>query len=557
MVLKTSKRQGASAPWLRFLPAVASASLLLAVPNEIPDVDPAQYLDVAAWIHRSGDWLNLRDSLGPFINKPPLMMWLQAALMWVVGETDLVARMASLLFGAVLLVAIWGIGRELKDSARGVTAATFAACSVAFHSMVAEPKVDIALASMTAVSVLGFLRARRQPGWIWLGWGGAALAVLSKGPVGLAIVAVAIAPEGLRQVWGQGAGPMHRRVLAVRPIRGLLLLAAITAPFYVALGKAQGSGSVEFLLWQQGFGRLLGQSGYSNDTTPLFFLHTALWAFAPFTPLLLHGLWRRARTLWAARALPADENRIVLWWLLLPFIAISFATFKLPQYLYWLVAPAALLAAEELEHLSEVTQRRHTWGQWGLGLVLVGAAAVGTGLWPASTGVRLGWVVIPLVIFVLGALVSRRLAAPARLVTATAAATLGAFIWLHGFFEPVLLEYQPGREWGRIIRTEDPTGTVTPWQTGTYPMFSVGFYSGRRGVHTDAAEVRRMVDAKETSVALVTKGEYAALRQAGLEVEPVASLPSFPVSRLNAAFLMPSSRASTLTWHELVKLRVR
>ena len=121
----------------RVFALLALAPLLLALPNEVPDVDPAQYLDVAGWIHRSGDWLNLRDSLGPFINKPPLMMWVQAGFMALLGETDIAARLASLLFGVVMLGAIAGIGRELKNAQRGWVAAAFAASSVAFHAMVA------------------------------------------------------------------------------------------------------------------------------------------------------------------------------------------------------------------------------------------------------------------------------------------------------------------------------------------------------------------------------------------------------------------------------------
>lgn len=541
----------------RVFALLAVAPLLLALPNEVPDVDPAQYLDVAGWIHRTGDWLNLKDSLGPFINKPPLMMWVQAGFMTVLGETDIAARLASLFFGAVMLAAIVGIGRELKDAQRGWVAAAFAASSVAFHAMVAEPKVDVAVASMTAVALWAFLRGRSRPAWLWLGWGAAGLAWLAKGPVGLALVAAALMPEGLRQAWGQGAAPLYRRIFAVRPWRGLLLVGLIVAPFYVALGRSQGLGAVDFMLFGQSIGRFTGQSGYANATTPLFYFHTALWAFAPFTPLLVHSLWRRARELLSARALPADESRVVLWWLVIPFVAISFADFKLPQYLYWLLPAAALLAAEELEQLAFAARRWHMAVQWCLGVLVTAAAMAGTWLWDFNGAVKIGWFGAPLLVFGVLAGVGWRLKDNARFVAASVAATAGLFCGWHGFFEPKLLEFQPGRELGAVIRRLDPQGTATVYLQGAAPAFSVGFYSGRRVLVTDAADIARRVRHGEVSVAVVKQGEYAALEQVGLKVEPVVSVSGFPISRLNAAFLNPSTRASTLEWLEVVRLRVK
>lgn len=541
---------------IRSLPVFAAASLLWTLLNEVADVDPAQYLDVAGWIYRTGDWLHLTDSLGPFINKPPLMMWVQAALMHLIGESDGAAHLASLLFGALMLFSVWAIGRELKDSRRGLIAAALAASSLAFHSMVSDPKVDVVLASMSTVSVWGFVRARAQPGFLWLGWGAAGLAVLSKGPVGLALVGLAIAPEGLRHAWGQSApGSFLQRVFAVKPVRGLLLVAALCVPFYVAMGASQGSESLIFLLWQQGFGRLLGQSGYANDTTPFFFMHTALWAFAPFIALLVHGLIRRGATLWKTRALPADAARVVLWWWLLPFIVISFADFKLPQYLYWLLAPAALLAAEEVEVLSEKARDWHTRAQWFLGLLFAVGAAVGTWAWQANTATHVFWTVFPPVTWLGMTVLSLRLTGTARWVTATVGVTVGTSLWLHAYFEPALLEYQPGRAWGRVVKRVDPQGTVMPW-LHIHPMFSVGFYTGRRQVSSAPAGIRDLVESGESSVALIAKGNYAPLEEVGLEVEPLASFGSFPVSRPTLQFLLPSSRPQTLTWHELVKLRV-
>src|SRR5262249_56289855 len=58
--------------------------------------DEGRYTDIARWMAGSGDWLIPRMNGLPFIQKPPLYFWLEAAAIGTVGASPFTARFVSL-----------------------------------------------------------------------------------------------------------------------------------------------------------------------------------------------------------------------------------------------------------------------------------------------------------------------------------------------------------------------------------------------------------------------------------------------------------------------------
>ncbi|MCA2978333.1 MAG: glycosyltransferase family 39 protein [Myxococcaceae bacterium] len=526
----------------------------LGLTNEIQEVDPAQYADVARRMVESGDWLHLRDGNGPFYNKPPLTMWLQAAGMLVFGVGELAVRLPGLLFAVLTMVSVFFIGRELGDERRGLAAAALTGGALSMHLMVLDPKVDAALTATTTLAIALMLVGRRRP-WLRLAaWAVAGLAVLSKGPLGLGIPVLALLPEVLRASWLPGPSTLARRLWSVWPF-GALLTALVAAPFYAAMHQTTGAGGLKYLLWDQGFGRLWGASGYLDDTTPLFFMHTALWAFLPFTPLLLVSLARRLGALVTSRALPGSVPRVALWWLLLVFGVISVSTYKLPQYLYPLTPPAALLAAEELERLDDVLASRWRWCFAGLSLVGVGFVFV-VFVWsfPASAGTVAGWGA--LVALVAAALLTwaRRLPPADGLVASAALSLVGVTAFVAGYLQPRLLEFQPSRELGQLVRALEPDTAVLPITFHESP-FSAMFYARRDVPYVAPNDVAGVITPGTSRLLLV--GPEAGLEQLhelGLGTLELASLPTYPTSRPSGRFLAAATRASAVGPMRLVRV---
>ncbi|MBL9039730.1 MAG: glycosyltransferase family 39 protein [Archangium sp.] len=534
--------------WLLMTLVVAPA--LLSLGDQLQDYDPAQYAEVARRMLATHEWLTLNDALGPFTNKPPMNRWAQAAAMAVLGVTSTAARLPTLLFGLLALAATAGIGRVVWSPRTGALAAVLLGASIGFHSMVADPKVDMPVLAFSAVSVFGFVAARGRPVFVWLGWIGAGLATLSKGPVGLLLPLAAVGPETLRAAW-QPNLRWWRRPFALRPVRGLIIVAALTVPFYVAVARANGADTALYLLVGQSFGRLTGASGYRDDTTPLFFLHTGLWAFAPFTAWLIIALVRRIIGLAQARTLPPEPARVAVWWLGIPFVAISLSLFKLPQYLYWLAAPAALLAADEVSRLSDVAASR--WARAADVLGALALAGIGLALRFVFPG-NWGWLAAAGAVIAVTRWLTRNASAPERATGAWVGVTSACLVFFHGHLHGALLAYQPWERVAGVVRAEEPQATEI-FVTGIVAPHSLAFYAQRDLRHVAPEALAELV--RERGPRLVVIGpdvSDAQLLENGLERSEERHFENYPTSVVHPAFLLHRTRADTLRTVRVAKI---
>jgi 4-amino-4-deoxy-L-arabinose transferase-like glycosyltransferase len=518
---------------LLVLGTLVAATSGLGLFHQVQDIDPAQYASVARGVAATGRWLDLEDARGPFINKPPLMIWTQALAMKGLPDLSAAARLPALAFGALALVALFLCGRALFDEKTAALAVALLAATPAFQLMIADPKVDMPLVAFTTASVWAFVRGGR---YVWLGWLCAALAVLTKGPIGAVLVACALLPEALRLY----------RVRDARPLAGLALVAAVASPFYLALGANHGGRAVAFLLWDSGPGRLFDSTVVHDGTTPAFFLHTGAWALAPLSPVLVLALARRALAFARNRTLPADPQRAVMWWFALPFLIISFSSIKMPQYVYWVGPPAALIAAREA--LSWKENARAAWAWPAVtGLAVLGVSCVLLlACFPAAPWVLPAWSVV----CVAGTVLAARLSGPGG----AAAAAMGAFFLLfHGHLHGALLAYQAGEPLGRAVRAADPQGTMLPY-VGASAQYSAGLYAERSVCDADEPRLRELVLRGDTHTAVVTDEQAAALITVGWKLEPLARAPSFRTSVPSWKFLDASTRDGTLTWLSAVRV---
>jgi len=530
--------------------AVSALPWFVALGNEVQDIDSAQYADVARLMVRDGQWLTMRDSSGPFINKPPLSIWAQAVAISVLGATSCAAHLPSLLFAVLTVAATFGLGRALLDLQRGQIAACLLASSVALQQMVADPKVDLALTAMATLSLWAFVEGRRRSGFLWLGWLFAGLAVLAKGPLGLALPAAAIFPEAIRHRWGRPEqGTLRQRLFALKPVRGLLIVTALAAPYYWAIYQRDGAANAGFVLWQQNLGRLIGQSGYSNATTPLFFLHTALWVFLPFTPLLALGALRPA--------LPrlASEPRVLWWGFFVPFAAFSASTYKLPQYIYCLAPVAALIAADALVGLKKVQPLRK--GMLGLGAVSV--LAIAWLLIDAFPPDHLAGVVVALLAAAALPIAAWKLKAePVWQATASTVAALAAVHLAYvGWLFPQAIAFQPGKAVGDRAFAEDPKATMLPYVDTRLSFAAAYYYRGPRTALIGPEELASHVQQGELSTVVVETGRWPDFNAVGLDATVIQHFEAYPTSRARLPFWRTATRASQLKGRDLLRLKAR
>lgn len=159
----------------------------------LTDGDSAFYAKIAKNIVESGDWLTMHyGNEGTIVNKPPLMMWLTAASFKVFGINDFAVSFWHSIFALLIVVFTYQLAKELLDRKPAFISALILATSAQFFYQARSPLQDIPLTLFILLSIYTFVLYERYGnlGYFYLSPVFVALAVLTKGPVGLVLPAL-------------------------------------------------------------------------------------------------------------------------------------------------------------------------------------------------------------------------------------------------------------------------------------------------------------------------------------------------------------------------------
>lgn len=105
-----------------------------------------------------------------------------------------------------------------------------------------------------------------------------------------------------------------------------------------------------------------------------------------------------------------------------------------------------------------------------------------------------------------------------------------------------MLAYQPQNHFGRYILQQNQ-----PYYTFGYaPEFSTVFYARATPLETiwETERMKQVVSPGKKSLVITTGNGLQQLREAGLQVTVISSLPAFKVAKMNFKFIDPATRAS-------------
>lgn len=309
----------------------------------LQEPDEGRYGDIAASMVRTGDWLTPRLNGIRYYEKPPLYFWLGAASVAVLGPTEAAVRLPSALacFATIFLLMHWG--RRAGGAAAGVLAAAMGGTLPLLALFAHMAMVDLVLAFLTTLALYSAWRGLMAPGdtssrtWIRVFWCSCALAMLTKGPVGVVIPLVSVAGWILAaQSWD--------RLRALLRFEGLLLFLVVSAPWFVAMEVRYPGYARDFFV-AQNFGRAVAGDAFDRNAPPWFYLPVLASYFLPWILFIPHAL-RRLKFGPAARTAPEGDLRLFLAAsILAPLALLSVAQSKIGYYLLPLAPPVALLAA--------------------------------------------------------------------------------------------------------------------------------------------------------------------------------------------------------------------
>jgi len=304
--------------------------------------DEGRYADIPREMVASGDWLTPRINGYKYFEKPPLQYWATAASLAAFGMNEWAARLWPGLTGFLGVVLVFWAGNRLFAPPAGLLGAAVAGSSVLYVIVGHLLTLDMALSFFMSAAVFSFAVAQGEADeagrrrWMLCGWAAMALAVLTKGLVGVVLPAGAVAAYVLVQRdW-----KLLRRLYLVR---GGLLFLAIAAPWFVMVSLANPE-FARFFFIHEHFERFLTKE-HDRYQPAWYFLPILLVGMLPWVVSLFPALreaWRRTA--------PAGfhAQRFLLLWCAVVFVFFSASDSKLVPYILPLFPALALLIGDYL-----------------------------------------------------------------------------------------------------------------------------------------------------------------------------------------------------------------
>ena len=235
------------------------------------DPDEAHYAETSREMLAAHNWLVPLYDGQPFFDKPVLFHWLQMVSFWLLGETELAARLVPALAGLGLLGCTAWVGRELFSFDAGELAALMLAVLPATFALSAYAILDMLFTTFlfggAALLAVGALKDR--PHLQYPAYGLIALAILTKGPVTLVLLGLAFAISLL-------FAPTARvKLLSLRWREGVLAILLCSLPWFIWMWIRFDGAFVQGYVLQENLW-LFARSRYARQYSPLIYLRVLL-----------------------------------------------------------------------------------------------------------------------------------------------------------------------------------------------------------------------------------------------------------------------------------------
>lgn len=198
----------------------------------LSDPTEARYADIALRMYQSGDYITPQVAVDgkviPYWGKPPLHFWLTSASYSLFGVSEWSARFPSFLAGLFTVFLTWFFSRRLFGPWIAALSSVILASAPLFFFVYGASAVDATLSTTVTGAMVSFALAveSRDKSWGLLFFVFLALGMLTKGPIAVALVVLAV---GLWLLVTLEWSPLR----ALPWKSGVLIFLLISAPWYI------------------------------------------------------------------------------------------------------------------------------------------------------------------------------------------------------------------------------------------------------------------------------------------------------------------------------------
>jgi 4-amino-4-deoxy-L-arabinose transferase-like glycosyltransferase len=292
------------------------------------DPDEPVYAQTAREMVAANDLVSPRIYGDFWYDKPPMYYWLVAGAFKIFGQNEFAARFPSALFAVCGVLLVYYQGKTIINNRAGLISALILSTSIEYFYLGKAAVTDMTLTFFITASLLCYLKKKYYAAYIAAG-----LAVLTKGPIGLALPAMIIL---LHLTLTRRLGDLKH----IKIFRGGLLVLAVSLPWYLAMYHFHGMDFINTFLGYHNITRFL-QPEHPDGTLWYYYIPVLIIGFFPWTIFLVQSVWS------ALRDRNDQKSSILLFFVIWAIVVFGFFTAsqtKLVSYILPMYPPLALIA---------------------------------------------------------------------------------------------------------------------------------------------------------------------------------------------------------------------
>ena len=523
------------------------------------DVDASQYAEMSREMAKSGDYLHLYDRGMDYLDKPPFLFWVSSLSMQVFGVNNFGYKLPSILFALWALFALYKLTKLLYDEETARIAALILGTCQGMFLMTNDVRCDTILMSwvVTAMWAIKECEIERRWQYVLLGTFSIACGMMTKGPIALLVPLFAFGSDWLlKRKWKAIFNPWH--------LFDAVLIAILLIPMSIGLYQQfdmhpektvnglQHVSGLRFFFWTQSFGRITGESPWSNGAGFDFLLSNMFWSFLPWIFLFLVALVVNIVSLTKQKfRLGTQQEWLSTGGFVLSYIALGSSHYQLPHYIFVAFPLAAIMVAKLMTDLFKgkyvtlyrVMKPLHVVTS---SLLVAGSSLFVLYVFPHD----LNWLLLWWLLAFGWLYVAFNIKFGYKLLWSSAAAIIVVNIVFTNYFYHNLLQFQLGSGTARAMKIwHVPADSLVTFRVDD-PLNSLPFYAQHiilSGNDIGVIQGKRYV--------LTGKDGLDILKQNNYDYRIVTNVARFKVTELTPEFLNPATRQKALTHYFLVKLK--
>ncbi|HXB30420.1 MAG TPA: glycosyltransferase family 39 protein [Puia sp.] len=524
--------------WLLAAGILVNASGLL-----LPVLEPdgALYATISKNMVLSGDYINMKVQGFDWLDKPHFPFWITALSFNLFGINSFAYKFPGILFWMAGAYYTYAFAKKLYD--RQTARLSVLIYLSAEHLIISnnDVRAEPYLTGLIIAATYFYYRSYIENKWIYILPGSLFLgmATMTKGIFIPAMVFSGFIAEWLiKKKWTEFIN--LRWWLAI-----LLLFVFITPELYclyiqfdqhpekIIFGKTHVSG-IRFFFWDSQFGRFFNTGPIKGKGDLLFYVHTILWAFLPWSVFAILLVFSKLKKINQPNQITADY--ICSGIFVTGFIIFSLSRFQLPHYINILYPFLSVMVAQYIMNLKNPVQQKIILYAQNILYLLFFLSCITLiiifGL-PNIVGVTI-------IILAIGIILYRLFPGNnlENIIGRSFSAVLVVNLLLNCLVYPELFKYQSGNAAAAFLKKNNHPGTVYTI-SGISSEYAFEFYAAQPVFQLNRTELNSL---KDNVLVFTLKIELDSLRKDGFTINEIRSFPHFHISQLTGTFINHHTR---------------